>query len=49
MLTISRKDAVDIEASLQADKAMDIGVFANCDRLDNPGDLIQRIVDIMRI
>lgn len=42
----SPQDAVDVEASLQGDGAMDIGVFGSRTRLGEKGrDLIQMIVD----
>lgn len=46
-LTVSHQDAVDIEASLEENGGMDIGVFGGHERLGEHGaeDLVRMIVD----
>lgn len=45
------QDAVDIEASLQHDGALDIGVFGNRAKLGDNGaeDLVRMMVDILSV
>lgn len=47
LLTSYCQDAIDVEASLQHDGAMDIGVFGSRARLEDGRDWIQMIVDIL--
>lgn len=48
---MTQQDAVDIEASVQEESAMDIGVFGSHAKLGECGadDLVRMIVDVLSV